>query len=83
MTPVVPSRVPITGSREIGGVANFAETLRAGFSPLGIAADVVAPAGILTRCRDLPDPRILKIPSSTAVFAAPPARRARESGFRS
>lgn len=71
-----PSRVLISGGREIGGVTSFAEALRAGFSSLGIAAEVIAPAGILRRRRDLRDPEVLKILSTTAVFAAPLARRA-------
>lgn len=71
-----PSRILISGGREIGGVASFAEALRAGFSSLGIAAEVIAPAGILRRWRDLRDPEVLKILSTTAVFAAPLSRRA-------
>lgn len=70
-----PSKVLITGGREVGGVASFAEGLRAGFSELGIPAEVVSPLRIFTRWSDLRDPRILKILSTTAVFAAPFARR--------
>jgi glycosyltransferase involved in cell wall biosynthesis len=71
-----PARVLITGGREIGGVAAFAEGLRAGFSEMSIPAEIVAPSKILQRWRDLRDPRVLKILSTTAVFAAPFARRA-------
>ncbi len=70
-----PSRVLITGGHEQGGVSSFAEALRAGFSELGIAAEIVLPSRILARWRELRDPRILKILSTTAVFAAPFARR--------
>ena len=76
MKAFVPSRVLITGGREIGGVASFAEALRAGFSELGIYAEVIPPGRIITRWKDLRDPEILKILSTTAVFAAPFARRA-------
>lgn len=70
-----PSRVLITGGRELGGVSSFAEGLRAGFNELGIPVEIVLPSRILSRWRELRDPRILKILSTTAVFAAPFARR--------
>jgi glycosyltransferase involved in cell wall biosynthesis len=71
----VPGRVLITGGRELGGVSSFAEGLRAGFSELGIPAEIVLPSRMLSRWRELRDPRVLKILSTTAVFAAPFARR--------
>lgn len=71
-----PSRVLITGGRETGGVESFAEGLRAGFAQLGIAAEIVPPAQVFRRWREMRDPRVLKILSTTAVFAAPLARRA-------
>ena len=71
-----PSRILITGGREIGGVSSFAEGLKAGFEELGIAVEVVAPSSMLARWRELRDPRILKILSTSALFAAPIARRA-------
>ena len=72
----VPTRVLITGGHEIGGVASFAEGLRSGFTELGIPVSVISPAQAFLRCRDLSDPRILKILSTTAIFAAPIGRRA-------
>jgi len=75
MNSAYPSKVLITGGREIGGIGSFAEGLRSGFSSLGIPAEIVPPSGILTRSRQLRDPAILKILSTTAVFAAPFARR--------
>jgi len=71
-----PAKVLITGGREIGGVASFAEGLRAGFSALGIPVEIVSPLRIFLRWSELRDPRVLKILSTSAVFAAPLARRA-------
>lgn len=71
-----PFKVLITGGREIGGVGSFAEGLRAGFTELGIPVEIISPAHIFSRRRDLRDSRILKILSTTAVFAAPFAQRA-------
>ncbi len=71
-----PSRILITGGHEVGGVSSFAETLCQGFAALGISAEIVSPSRIFARWRDLRDPQVLKILSTTAVFAAPFARRA-------
>ena len=71
-----PSSVLITGGREIGGIRSFAEGLRAGFNELGIPVEIVSPERILRDWRRLRDTRILKILSTSAVFAAPFARRA-------
>lgn len=70
-----PSKVLITGGREVGGLASFAEALREGFSELGIPAEIIAPSRILSHWRELRDPNVLNILSTTAVFAAPFARR--------
>jgi glycosyltransferase involved in cell wall biosynthesis len=69
-----PSRVLLTGGKPRGGVASFAEALCCGFRELGLTAEVVAPGGI--RLCELRDPGVLKILSTSAVFAAPLARRA-------
>jgi glycosyltransferase involved in cell wall biosynthesis len=71
-----PQKVLITGGREVGGLCAFAEGLREGFAELGIVAEIIRPSEILSRWRDLRDPGVLKILSTTAVFAAPLARRA-------
>jgi glycosyltransferase involved in cell wall biosynthesis len=71
-----PSRILISGGSEVGGVTSFAEGLRAGFAELGIAAEIAAPSRVFLRWPDLRNPRILKILSTSAVFAAPLARRA-------
>ncbi len=71
-----PLKVLITGGHEIGGVGSFAEGLRAGFREMGIPAEVISPSRVLLHWRELRDPRILKILSTSAVFAAPFARRA-------
>ena len=71
-----PKHVIITGGHEVGGLASFAEGLQIGFSTLGIRADIVTPSSVFTMYRALRDPNILKILSTTAVFAAPLARRA-------
>ncbi len=76
MNPGVPSRVLISGGHEIGGVASFAEGLCEGFAELGVPAEIVSPRRMAARWRDLRDPGVLKILSTTAVFAAPFARRA-------
>lgn len=66
----------ITGGHEIGGVESVARGLATGFAELGIPSGIIPPAQILSRWRDLRDPNVLKILSTTAVFAAPFARRA-------
>lgn len=72
----VPSKVLISGGHEVGGVASFSESLADGFIALGISAEVIPPSRILSRWRDLRDAKVLKILSTTAVYAAPFARRA-------
>jgi glycosyltransferase involved in cell wall biosynthesis len=76
MTEFRPRKVLITGGREEGGLASFAEGLRTGFSALGIPATVIPPGRILLHWKELRDPSVLKVLSTTAVFAAPLARRA-------
>lgn len=71
-----PHKVLITGGHEVGGLRSFAATLSEGFRQLGIAAEIISPAQVWSRWRELRDPRILKILSTTAVFAAPFSRRA-------
>lgn len=73
---MIPSKVLITGGHEIGGIASLAAALRQGFSSRGIATEVIPPGEIYRRRGELRDPGILKILSTTAVFAAPLARRA-------
>lgn len=76
MNDAYPRKVLITGSRNIGGVGAFADGLRSGFSTLGIPVEIITPRQILSRWHDLRDPRVLKVLSTSAVFAAPVARRA-------
>ncbi len=71
-----PEGVLITGGHQLGGVGSFAQGLREGFLDLGIQAQVVSPKDMACRFRDLRNPRILKILSTTGVFASPVARRA-------
>ncbi|MGD0097471.1 MAG: glycosyltransferase family 4 protein [Terracidiphilus sp.] len=73
--PRFPSKVLITGGHQTGGVASFAEALREGFVDLGIAAEVVPSSYILSHWHDLRDPDVLKVLSTTAVFAAPFSKR--------
>jgi glycosyltransferase involved in cell wall biosynthesis len=75
MIPSHPSRVLITGGNPGGGLASFADSLAQGFVCLGIPAEVIAPGAILVRWSDLRNPDVLKILSTSAVFAAPLARR--------
>lgn len=70
-----PKKVVITGGKPAGGVESFAEALRAGFTELGVPAEVVPPRSVFARVRELRNPAVLKILSTTAVFAAPLARR--------
>jgi len=76
MTQATPSKVLITGGAPAGGLASFAQSLALGFMALGIPAEVISPGKIAGRYGELRDPAILKILSTTAVFAAPLARRA-------
>lgn len=76
MNNALPQKVLMTGGREIGGVRSFAEGLCAGFAEVGIQVEVISPMSIFRRWRQLRDPEILKILSTSAVFAAPFARRA-------
>jgi len=71
-----PDRVLITGGREIGGVRSFADSLAEGFSALGIPSRIISPGRIISELSELRDPRVLKILSTGAVYAAPLARRA-------
>lgn len=71
-----PLKVLITGGREVGGIASFAQGLAQGFNALGIPSEVILPSRIVSRWRDLRDPKVLKILSTSAVYAAPCARRA-------
>jgi glycosyltransferase involved in cell wall biosynthesis len=76
MSTEIPKKVLITGGREVGGLGAFAEGLREGFTALGIPAEIIHPSGLLSRWRELRDPAVLKVLSTTAVFASPLARRA-------
>lgn len=76
MEPNTPKKVLITGGREVGGLSSFAEALAEGFTELNIPAEIIPPSRIWFRWRDLRDPEVLKILSTTAIFAAPFVRRA-------
>ena len=69
------SKVLITGGHETGGLQSFAETLADGFAELGIPAEVISPGSIYSRWRELRNRKVLKILSTTAVYAAPFSRR--------
>jgi glycosyltransferase involved in cell wall biosynthesis len=73
---VTPEKVLTTGGREVGGLTAFANGLSEGFAALGIRSEVIPPNEIFRRWRDLRDANVLKILSTTAVFAVPFARRA-------
>jgi len=70
-----PEKVLITGGREVGGLAAFAAGLSEGFAALGVRSEVISANEVFRRGRELRDPSVLKILSTTAVFAAPLARR--------
>jgi glycosyltransferase involved in cell wall biosynthesis len=69
-------KVLISGGHELGGVGSVAAALAVGFNALGIPAEILSVAGVLSRWRDLQNPDVLKILSTGAVFAAPAATRA-------
>lgn len=69
------SKVLITGGRETGGLQSFATTLAGGFAEIGIPAEVIRPGEIYWRWSELRNRKVLKILSTTAVFAAPFCRR--------
>jgi len=71
-----PEKVLITGGHEVGGLQSFAEALQLGFGELGYPAEIVSPAALLSCTSDLRSRRVLKILSTTGMFAAPLARRA-------
>lgn len=75
MTIAAPERVLISGGHEVGGLASFAESLRCGFAELGIPAETVTPREAMRRWGQLRSPKVLKILSTAAAFAAPIARR--------
>jgi glycosyltransferase involved in cell wall biosynthesis len=65
----------ITKGREIGGLSTFALAMAEGFEALGYEAEIIPPNRIFSRYRELSDAGVLKILSTTAVFAAPFSRR--------
>lgn len=69
-------KVVISGGREVGGLDTFARSLAKGFAEIGIASEVRYPREIVMGWKDLRDPQVLKILSTTSVFAAPFARNA-------
>lgn len=69
-------KVLISGGREVGGLATFANNLLDGFEQIGIPGSVVAPGRLLSRWSDLRNPSVLKILSTSAVFLAPFCRNA-------
>jgi glycosyltransferase involved in cell wall biosynthesis len=71
-----PRKVLLTGGQAGGGVASYAQALQCGFQEFGLQAEVIAPGEIFKRLDEVADPEVLKILSTTAVFAAPFARRA-------
>jgi len=70
-----PRKVLITGGHELGGVGLFANALKEGFAELGISAEVISPGTLPRRWRELCDPSVLMILSTSAIFAAPFAAR--------
>jgi len=70
-----PSKVLITGAAR-SGRAQLCRGPRGRFHSVGNEVEIVSPLRVFTRWRELGDPRVLKILSTGAVFAAPLARRA-------
>ncbi len=76
MSTHLPRKILLTGGKAAGGVASYALALQHGFCALGIDAEVIEPGKIFKRLDELHNPEVLKILSTTAVFAVPIARRA-------
>ncbi|MGA9060106.1 MAG: glycosyltransferase family 4 protein [Terracidiphilus sp.] len=70
-----PRKVLITGGHEVGGVGSFAEALMEGFLELNISAEIISPGAVPSRWREVRDPSVLLILSTSAIFAAPFAAR--------
>ena len=70
-----PEKVLFTGGHEVGGIASFADGLSSGFAELGIPSEIVPPTKLASHVSDLRSRRVLKILSTTGMFAAPFARR--------
>lgn len=70
-----PEKVLITGGHELGGVESFAQALLVGFRQCGVPGEVIPPPAALRRWRELRSARVLKVLSTTAVFASPLGRR--------
>ena len=68
MNTELPTKVLITGGREVGGLSTFAEGLREGFAELGVPAEIVRPSRILSHWRELRDPGVLKILSLVSAL---------------
>jgi glycosyltransferase involved in cell wall biosynthesis len=71
-----PTKVLITGGREVGGLTSVVNGLTSGFEELGIPVQVIPPTQLLRHWRDLRDPDVLCILNTTGVLLAPFARRA-------
>jgi len=67
-------KVIISSGREVGGLSSFSENLASGFRLMGLDAEIIAPSAMIYSLRDLADPTVLKILSTTAVFFAPLCR---------
>ena len=72
---IPPEKILLTGGHEIGGLQAFAEGLQAGFGELGYPAEIIQPSSLLSHMVDLRSRHVLKILSTTGMFAAPLARR--------
>jgi len=71
-----PEKVLITGGREMGGLAAFADGISAGFSELGLRSEIVRPSKLVSRLSELRNRRVLKLLSTTGVLGVPLANRA-------
>lgn len=75
MTWTAPEKVLFTGGHEVGGITSFAEGLSSGFAELGIPSQIISPGKLSSHIGELRSRRVLKILSTTGMFAAPFARR--------
>ena len=75
MSVAPPDKVLITGGHEVGGLSSFAQALGRGFAAFGIKSEIIRPSELLFRWSDLRNPGVLKVLNTSAILAAPLAKR--------
>jgi glycosyltransferase involved in cell wall biosynthesis len=68
-------KVLLTGGHEVGGLSAFSIAMAEGFEALDYETEIVSPHRLFNLRKHLTDPSVLKILSTTAVFASPLGRQ--------